>query len=88
VEGRTHEIAFILLLHAHIIAHGAKIISQMQKAGRPNATHHYFLPFFHEAAKIRKVTSRQWAVGSGQWAVGSWQWAVGSGQGVTCFNQW
>jgi aspartyl-tRNA(Asn)/glutamyl-tRNA(Gln) amidotransferase subunit C len=38
----------------------------MQKPCGPNATHHYLparlLPFFHEAAKIRKVTSKQSAV--------------------------
>jgi aspartyl-tRNA(Asn)/glutamyl-tRNA(Gln) amidotransferase subunit C len=35
-----HEIAFIFLLHAHIIPDCTEIISQVQEAGRPYPAHH------------------------------------------------
>jgi hypothetical protein len=46
------EIAIIFFLHPHIVAHGAKIITQVQKTSGPNTAYNDFFLLLHKAAKI------------------------------------
>ena len=48
-------ITFIFILHIHPIAHRAEIISQVQKASRPDATHNDLFLLIHKATKIIKL---------------------------------
>jgi hypothetical protein len=41
----NHEITFVFFLHAHVVANGTKIISQVQKTGWPDAAHYYRFVF-------------------------------------------
>src|SRR4051794_6030623 len=49
----NHKEAIILLLHFHIISYRPEIITQMQEAGAPDATHHHIIGILHKEAKIR-----------------------------------
>jgi len=53
----NHEIAFIFILHANVITHGSKIISEMKETCWPDTAHYYLFLLFHAAAKIRIVMS-------------------------------
>jgi hypothetical protein len=60
----NHEIAFIFLLHANIIAHSPEIIPEVKKTRWPDTAHYDLFLLFHEAAKIVKS-----AIGNDQLAV-------------------
>jgi len=55
VQIGQHKKAGVFFLHTHKIAQGAKVITQVQKASGPDATHNNLLliTLFHKAAKIR-----------------------------------
>jgi hypothetical protein len=47
-----HKIAGILLLQFYIVAHGTKIVSQVQEACRPDPAHNDRITVFHPAKII------------------------------------
>ncbi len=48
-----HKKTGVLLLHFHIISDGPKIITEVQEARAPDATHYHIVGILHKEAKIR-----------------------------------